>query len=188
MNLLRSYLDSAYLVKVRPGGPRCLGGDLRPRRRKRRHEAGGAFCFAMMFGLFVNGLSAIVVSVMMRGRLAGRGVYMRRNTIRAAIVSLVFCAALVPSASRAGPDGTFVLACENGQNYPLRATAVSVTGDVVAGYLMLGHRRGAHVRLIPMGAGYRYAGLGFWVDGWRQEAVLHLGKHTAVNCTVLRGS
>ena len=113
---------------------------------------------------------------------------MTRLGVRATMASLVICAALLPAGAQAAPAGDFVLACENGRNYPLRATAVSVTGDLVAGYLAIGRRHSAHVRLVPMGAGYRYAGLGFWVDGWRQEAVLHLGKHTAVNCTVLAGN
>jgi hypothetical protein len=115
---------------------------------------------------------------------------MKRYRARAGLAStLLLCAvAFASSAARAGEAGEFVLACENGRSYPLRATAVSADGDLVAGYLMLGTRRGAHVRLVPMGSGYRYAGLGFWVDGWRQDAVLHLGKHKALSCNVLRGN
>lgn len=92
-----------------------------------------------------------------------------------------------PAARAGGLPPPFVLACENGRHYPLRPTAVSVAGDVVAGRLGLGQGGGAHVRLVPMGNGYRYIGRGFWVDGFRHEAVLHLGKHTALACTVLYG-
>lgn len=115
---------------------------------------------------------------------------MKQFRLRARLASaLILCTiASAASSAGAGEAGDFVLACENGRSYPLRATAVSVDGDLVAGYLMLGNRRGAHVRLVPMGAGYRYAGLGFWIDGRRQDAVLHLGKHKALNCTVHRGN
>jgi hypothetical protein len=41
-----------------------------------------------------------------------------------------------------------------------------------------------HVRLIPMGDGYRYAGRGVWLDGIRGDATLHFGQHRAVDCLV----
>ena len=112
---------------------------------------------------------------------------MKRYRARLASALVVCAVAFASSAACAGQQSEFVLACENGRSYPLRATAVSVSGDLVAGYLMLGTRRGAHVRLVPMGSGYRYAGSGFWVDGWRQDAVLHLAKNKALNCNVSRG-
>jgi len=53
------------------------------------------------------------------------------------------------------------LSCENGREYPIRPIAVSREYDLVTGYmLMTGHGRGVHMRLIPMGSGYRYAGPG----------------------------
>ena len=53
------------------------------------------------------------------------------------------------------------LACENGREYPIHPIAVSREYDLVTGYmLMTGHGRGVHMRLIPMGSGYRYAGPG----------------------------
>ena len=53
------------------------------------------------------------------------------------------------------------LSCENGRDYPLHPLAVSREFDLVTGYLLVtGHGRGVHMRLIPMGSGYRYAGRG----------------------------
>ena len=80
----------------------------------------------------------------------------------------------------------FVLACEDGRNYPIRARAISIEGDIVTGYLDTG-RGAVHIRLIPMGDGYRYAGRGIWFDGLRENAVLNWGTARAVNCTVTQG-
>ncbi len=44
-----------------------------------------------------------------------------------------------------------------------------------------------HVRLVPMGVGYRYAGRGIWLDGFRDNALLNFGKHSQVACTIVRG-
>ncbi|HET9717720.1 MAG TPA: hypothetical protein VFP60_16190 [Pseudolabrys sp.] len=79
------------------------------------------------------------------------------------------------------------LSCENGRDYPLRPIAVSREYDLVTGYmLMTGHGRGVHMRLIPMGSGYRYAGPGVWFDGLRGNAVLNWGRADAVPCTVMQ--
>ena len=51
---------------------------------------------------------------------------------------------------------------------------------------MTGHGRGVHVRLIPMGSGYRYAGRGVWFDGMRQQAVLNWGRPDEVPCKVMQ--
>ena len=80
--------------------------------------------------------------------------------------------------------GNLSLACSNGHTYALSSRAVAVDGDLVTGYLHLSPRRAVHVRLIPMGDGYRYAGRGVWLDGIRQDATLHLGKHRSVDCQV----
>jgi len=108
------------------------------------------------------------------------------------------CAALLlvagaSSASVAGgypapvhASGSLALSCENGRVYPFRVRSVSDYGEVVTGYLSTSPRHAAHVRLIPMGDGYRYAGRGIWFDGKRDVAVLYFGKNTAVNCVVLR--
>jgi hypothetical protein len=77
----------------------------------------------------------------------------------------------------------FLLTCENGRAYPIHARAVTVDGDLVTGTISTGRGR-VHIRLIPMGAGYRYAGPGLWVDGWRTEAALNFGPSKAVACTV----
>ena len=78
----------------------------------------------------------------------------------------------------------FVLSCENGRDYPFCPRAISEFGDVVTGTLMTAPHPGVHVRLIPMGAGYRYAGRGIWFDGDQNAAVLNFGKHKSVACTV----
>jgi hypothetical protein len=83
------------------------------------------------------------------------------------------------------PD--FLLSCENGRSYPIRAGAVTVDGDLVTGYLYTGRHHGAHIRLVPMGAGYRYITRGVFVDGWRSDAELNFGKHHPLACTVTRG-
>jgi hypothetical protein len=80
------------------------------------------------------------------------------------------------------------LSCENGREYPLRPIAVSREYDLVTGYMLTtGRGRGVHMRLLPMGSGYRYAGQGVWFDGLRGEAVLNWGRPDAVPCKVLQG-
>ena len=79
--------------------------------------------------------------------------------------------------------GGFVLACENGANYPFYVRAVSEAGEVVTGFLGVG-RRPVHMRLMPMGDGYRYAGYNLWFDGKDDVAILYFGKTSAVRCTV----
>lgn len=81
----------------------------------------------------------------------------------------------------------YVLSCENGRSYPIQARAVTVDGELVTGYLYTGHHRGAHIRLVPMGAGYRYITRGAYVDGWRSDAELNIGRHHPLACTVSRG-
>jgi hypothetical protein len=77
------------------------------------------------------------------------------------------------------------LACQNGLNYPIRPLAVSSDGDLVTGYLLFtGRGHAVHLRLVPMGVGYRYAGHGTWFDGMRGHAVLDWGTRNAVACTV----
>ena len=77
------------------------------------------------------------------------------------------------------------LACENGHDYPLHPIGVSRENDLVTGYmLMTGRGHGVHMRLIPMGSGYRYAGRGVWFDGLRGNAVLNWGTPDEVPCKV----
>jgi hypothetical protein len=83
--------------------------------------------------------------------------------------------------------GTLRLSCENGAIYPIHPIAVSDEGDLVTGQLVLRQQRGVHVRLIPMGAGYRYAGRGVWFDGARENVYLYLSKYRPIACTVVRG-
>src|SRR5262245_3478710 len=79
------------------------------------------------------------------------------------------------------------LDCENGRFYPIRPLAVSDLGDFVTGYISTGRGRGVHIRLVPMGDGYRYAGRGIWFDGNLQDAVLYWGTRAATACTVVYG-
>jgi hypothetical protein len=87
--------------------------------------------------------------------------------------------------SGAGGCSEIVFTCENGQSYPLCPIAVSIVGEVVTASLYTGHGA-THVRLIPMGVGYRYAGRGIWLDGFRENALLNFGKHAQVACTIAR--
>src|ERR1700751_48104 len=65
----------------------------------------------------------------------------------------------------AGSCSDLVFACENGRPIALCPIAVSVVGEVVTASLHTG-QGGTHVRLVPMGVGYRYAGRGVWLDGF----------------------
>jgi hypothetical protein len=126
----------------------------------------------------------------MRGGFTMKNALIRRGI---ALSGAVLALSLLPYAAQADgypapahPSGSLALSCENGRVYPLRVRSVSDFGEVVTGYLSTGPRHAAHVRLIPMGDGYRYAGRGIWFDGKRDIAVLYFGKNSAVNCTVLR--
>ena len=92
--------------------------------------------------------------------------------------------ALKASPGAIGSCSELVFTCENGRQYPLCPIAVSVEGDVVTASLHTGRSGGVHVRLVPMGVGYRYAGAGVWVDGFRGNALLNFGKHSQVACTI----
>ncbi len=89
----------------------------------------------------------------------------------------------LPANAWTGTD-SLSLACSNGRTYGLSPRAVAIDRDLVTGYLHLSPRHAVHVRLIPMGDGYRYAGRGIWLDGIRGEATLHFGKHRSVDCSV----
>jgi hypothetical protein len=103
--------------------------------------------------------------------------------------AFLVAAALILAASPARAGGYcagLTLDCENGRSYPLCPIAVSIEGEIVTGRLGLGYGRGLHVRLVPMGAGYRYIGKGVWFDGVRSEAMLYFGPRHPIACTVLR--
>lgn len=112
----------------------------------------------------------------------------------AAVLLLGFaCDATTESASAAdlgiltsgrGGCSEIVLTCENGRQYPLCPIAVSVVGEVVTASLHTGLGRATHVRLVPMGVGYRYAGRGVWLDGFRENALLNFGNYSQVACTI----
>lgn len=86
--------------------------------------------------------------------------------------------------SAVGSCSEIVFTCDNGREYPLCPIAVSVVGEVVTASLYTGRHSATHVRLVPMGVGYRYAGRGIWLDGFRENALLNFGKHSQVACTI----
>ena len=88
--------------------------------------------------------------------------------------------------SAVGSCSEIVFTCENGREYPMCPIAVSIVGEVVTASLYTGRHRAMHVRMIPMGVGYRYAGRGIWLDGFRENALLNFGKHAQVACTIAR--
>jgi hypothetical protein len=108
---------------------------------------------------------------------------------------LVFLAALALAAGALGTPGaraagaacsTFLLNCEDGRTYPFCPVAVTEGGDIATGYLVLSRQHGTHMRLVPMGVGYRYIGPGVWFDGVRDQATLFLDKDRGLACTVVR--
>lgn len=78
------------------------------------------------------------------------------------------------------------LSCANGRNYPLCPIAVNVTGEIVTASLFTSRRGATKVRLIPMGVGYRYAGIGVWFEGLREQAQINFGKRNPIACSVVR--
>ena len=83
-----------------------------------------------------------------------------------------------------GGCSEIVFVCENGRQYPLCPIAVSIAGEVVTASLHISPRGATHVRLIPMGVGYRYAGRGVWLDGKRENALLNFGNRSQIACTI----
>lgn len=96
--------------------------------------------------------------------------------------TLLLAASLTATSAQAGAG--FALSCDNGETYPFHVIAISEAGEAVAGYVSIG-RRPVHVRLMPMGDGYRYAGLNLWFDGKDDVAILYFGKAGATNCKVI---
>lgn len=93
---------------------------------------------------------------------------------------------MVSPGASSGSCSDIVLACENGREYPICPIAVSVAGELVTASVHTGQRRATYVRLVPMGVGYRYAGKGFWIDGWRENASVNFSNKSSVACTVQR--
>src|SRR6266568_9026544 len=74
--------------------------------------------------------------------------------------------------SAVGSCSEIVFTCENGRAYPLCPIAVTIAGEVVTASLYTSRHGAAHLRLVSMGVGYRYAGRGIWLDGFRENALL----------------
>ena len=75
-------------------------------------------------------------------------------------------------------------AIEAGKDLAVASKEILVmAGEIVTASLSTG-ARSSHVRLVPMGVGYRYIGKGIWLDGFRDQAQLNFGKHHQVACTV----
>jgi hypothetical protein len=89
-------------------------------------------------------------------------------------------------AQAGGVCSGLTLTCENGHVYPLCPIAVSDAGEIVTGHLGLAPRHSIHVRLVPMGVGYRYIGRGVWFDGVRGDAILYFGPNRSIACAVVR--
>ena len=109
------------------------------------------------------------------------------STLRTLAMSLVLL--LAPAAmtgASARHQAAFVLSCENARSYPILPRAVSDAGDLVTGYIVTAHHHRVHIRLMPIGVGYRYAARGLWLDGRRGDAELDFGKHHALACSVVR--
>jgi hypothetical protein len=111
----------------------------------------------------------------------------RATIAAAAMMSTALAAAMSPAQAGTGwrQHEQLTLACENGRTYPLQPRGVSVAGEVVTGYLVVSPRHRIHMRLIPMGDGYRYAGRGVWFDGVRGDAQLFDGPSRSVACSVI---
>jgi hypothetical protein len=90
---------------------------------------------------------------------------------------------MTSSPSAVGRCNEIAFRCDNGHTYPLCPIAVSLVGEVVTASLRAGGGS-THVRMIPMGVGYRYAGRGIWLDGFREKVLLNLGKHIQIACTI----
>lgn len=106
---------------------------------------------------------------------------------KAAFVALLTWLASSGAAIAGGLCSDIVVLCDNGRSYPLCPIAVSDEGEIVTGWLQVGpRRRGVHVRLVPMGVGYRYITRGIWLDGDGPDAEIHFGKHRVIACTVAR--
>lgn len=115
---------------------------------------------------------------------------MKSTAIMVTLTFAILCGSPIAAPGEARASGLYGgsslwLSCENGSRYAIRPIAVSADGDLVTAQLSLGRRAGSHVRLIPMGAGYRYAGRGVWFDGWRENVYLYLSKYRPIACTVV---
>lgn len=101
-----------------------------------------------------------------------------------ALPSAAHASDLATSRSATARAGNLALTCDDGHIYRLQPRAISGDGDLVTGYLLNGPGGQRHLRLIPMGDGYRYSGIGVWLDGIRADATLNFGFHRSTRCEV----
>ena len=90
----------------------------------------------------------------------------------------------VPVGAASGCSG-LALVCQNGRTYPICPIAISVAGELVTGRLVTSPSHGTHIRLVPMGDGYRYAGRGIWFDGKYAAATLFFSQNASTACEVV---
>jgi hypothetical protein len=86
-----------------------------------------------------------------------------------------------------GPIGNcseIVFTCENGRQYPLCPIAVSVFGESGNSIIVHSSIQSDSCSADTNGVGYRYAGPGIWLDGYRENALLNFGTHSQVACTI----
>ena len=101
-----------------------------------------------------------------------------RITLLISALAVAFAALLgsFPAAAD-GPCPGMTISCENGHNYSFCPIAVSdAGGNCNRQAWRFAGTGGTHVRLVPMGVGYRYIGPGIWLDGVNSEAVLNFGR------------
>jgi hypothetical protein len=109
---------------------------------------------------------------------------MTGSACKIALLAIAAAIALGTPATARPLNAQATIACENGRTYTLAPVTISDAGDVVTARLYTTPSHAVAVRLIPVGAGYRYAGRGIWLDGIRSQAVLNFGKSTAIACEI----
>jgi hypothetical protein len=116
------------------------------------------------------------------GRLITTSIFLTFATVASPVAAADL--GLIASPAAVGSCSELIVTCENGREYPLCPIAVSIAGEVITASLYTSPNSATHVRLIPMGVGYRYAGRGIWLDGFRGNALLNFGNRTQIACTI----
>lgn len=106
---------------------------------------------------------------------------------RACFAFLMTGSIYLGTVSAGAQPGDVQVVCEGNQNFVLSPHAITLDGEIVTGYILSGPGRTQHVRLIPMGNGYRYSGIGIWLDGVRDTATMSFGPDRLISCKVNSG-